>query len=70
LAFGPNTARDGDQVIYLSNATVPFVMRPASASLASYTTIGDCYVHDYMHGEILIDQRIIESKERGEFSII
>jgi hypothetical protein len=54
LGHGPSTIRKGDQVWLLSDSRLPFVLRP-SADTSSFTLVGECYVHDFMHGEMLDD---------------
>jgi hypothetical protein len=54
LGLGPSTIRKDDQVWLLSDSRVPFVLRPF-AETASFTLVGECYVHGIMHGEMLVD---------------
>jgi hypothetical protein len=45
----PQPARVGDVICVFQGAAVPFVMRHADKG--RYTLVGECYVHDLMHGE-------------------
>ena len=52
LGLGPSTAQKGDQIWLLCNGDVPFVLRP-TAETPNFTLIGECYIHGFMHGEML-----------------
>ena len=48
-------AEDGDLFCVILGAEVPYVVRPTGRG--SYELIGDCYLHDVMNGEALLDSR-------------
>lgn len=41
-------AREGDCVVLLAGATMPFILRPDGPAS---TVVGDCYIHGIMYGE-------------------
>ncbi|KAM0540538.1 hypothetical protein ACHAPJ_013586 [Fusarium lateritium] len=49
FGVGPVDMEIGDQLCVLFGAEVPFLLRPKDG----YRVIGECYVYDIMHGEIL-----------------
>lgn len=49
--LGPLSAREGDEVVVLYGASVPFVVRPGPEN--GRELIGECNVHGLMHGEAL-----------------
>ncbi|OCL09415.1 hypothetical protein AOQ84DRAFT_257225, partial [Glonium stellatum] len=59
LGMGPKSTQEGDEVWVLLGAKVPFVLRPVNGGKASrrYRLIGEAYVHGYMDGEALREQR-------------
>ncbi|KAH8600097.1 heterokaryon incompatibility protein-domain-containing protein [Bisporella sp. PMI_857] len=61
LGLGPSNVRKGDQVWLLRDSRVPFVLRPV-AETSSFTLVGECYIHGFMHGEMLDDQWGLEDK--------
>jgi Heterokaryon incompatibility protein (HET) len=50
IGLGPSSLQQGDQVCFLCDATVPFLMRPI-ADEAKYSLIGETYLHGFMNGE-------------------
>ncbi|KAG5788179.1 hypothetical protein H9Q69_012761 [Fusarium xylarioides] len=50
FGVGPVDMRIGDKLCVLLGAEVPFLLRPKGDG---YLVIGECYVYDLMHGEIL-----------------
>jgi hypothetical protein len=63
LGLGPSTVRKDDQVWLLSDSRVPFVLRPF-AETASFTLVGECYIHGVMYGEMLVDPWKLKEKFR------
>lgn len=55
LGLGVETVQKGDQVWLLCDAHTPFVMQ-TTPKPSSFTVVGDCYIHDFMHGEMLDDR--------------
>jgi hypothetical protein len=55
LGLGPYHIQEGDQVWVIFNARIPFILRP-TGNVNELTLVGDCYVQDFMHGEMLDDQ--------------
>ncbi|KAH7480438.1 hypothetical protein FOMA001_g8821 [Fusarium oxysporum f. sp. matthiolae] len=50
FGVGPVDMKIGDKLCVLFGAEVPFVLRPNGDG---YEVIGECYVYDLMHGEVL-----------------
>ncbi|CVK90848.1 related to heterokaryon incompatibility protein (het-6OR allele) [Fusarium proliferatum] len=50
FGVGPVDMKIGDKLCVLFGAEVPFLLRPKGDG---YLVIGECYVYDLMHGEIL-----------------
>ncbi|ENH67416.1 Heterokaryon incompatibility protein 6, OR allele [Fusarium oxysporum f. sp. cubense race 1] len=50
FGVGPIDTKIGDKLCVLFGAEVPFVLRPKGDG---YEVIGECYVYDLMHGEVL-----------------
>ncbi|KAF4339372.1 heterokaryon incompatibility (het-6OR allele) [Fusarium beomiforme] len=50
FGVGPLNMRVGDILVVLFGAEVPFLVRPQRHG---YSVVGECYVHNLMHGEIL-----------------
>ncbi|KAF5257114.1 hypothetical protein FOXYS1_12378 [Fusarium oxysporum] len=50
FGVGPVDMKIGDKLCVLFGAEVPFVLRPKGDG---YEVIGECYVYDLMHGEVL-----------------
>lgn len=50
FGVGPVDMKIGDKLCVLFGADVPFLLRPKGDG---YLVIGECYVYDLMHGEIL-----------------
>jgi hypothetical protein len=55
LGLGPMDVQNGDRVFVIVNAHVPFLLRPTADQLA-FQLLGDCYVHNFMNGEMLDDK--------------
>lgn len=51
LACVPRGSMEGDVICILFGGEVPYVLRPIGDGF--YSVIGECYVHDIMHGESL-----------------
>lgn len=54
LGLGPLATAAEDIVVVLFGGTVPFVLRP-DADDQRYRLVGECYVHDIMNGEAVVD---------------
>ena len=54
LGLGPNNMEEGDEVWLLTDARTPMILRSVSGSF--FTVVGECYLHGFMHGEMLDDQ--------------
>ena len=52
LGHVPKGARVGDVVCVITGAAVPFVIRQATGG---YRVVGQCYLHEIMEGEVLLD---------------
>ena len=52
LSLGPRTVQKGDQIWLLCDSRLPFVLRPL-AETSNFTLVGECYIHGFMHGEML-----------------
>ncbi|KAF4950109.1 hypothetical protein FGADI_8448 [Fusarium gaditjirri] len=50
FGVGPVDMKIGDKVCVLFGAEVPFLLRPKGDG---YLVVGECYVYDLMHGEVL-----------------
>ncbi|KAH7255231.1 heterokaryon incompatibility protein-domain-containing protein [Fusarium redolens] len=50
FGVGPVDMKIGDRLCVLFGAEVPFLLRPKEDG---YLVVGECYVHDLMHGEVL-----------------
>ncbi|RSL55634.1 hypothetical protein CEP53_007038 [Fusarium sp. AF-6] len=57
---GPLDTRPGDMICIIYGTAVPFIVRPCEGK-QGYTLVGECYVHDLMHGEIVGDERYEET---------
>jgi hypothetical protein len=54
FGVGPADLQEGDQVWIICNANVPILLRPTS-NRSEFNIIGYCYMHNFMHGEMLGD---------------
>ena len=54
LGMGPMSYEPNDEVWAIAGADVPFVLRPTKSNDGSKTfrLVGDCYLHEYMQGEM------------------
>ncbi|ERF70676.1 hypothetical protein EPUS_02542 [Endocarpon pusillum Z07020] len=52
IGLGPPSMRPGDQVHFICDATVPFVLRPEPV-VSRFTLMGETYLHGFMNGEVL-----------------
>ena len=54
--LAPASVKTGDQIWFLSGASVPFILRPADndGPDPTFSLIGEAYVHGYMHGELMM----------------
>jgi hypothetical protein len=50
--MAPRRIQKGDQICVLLGYSIPLVLRK-SESGSLYEVIGECYLHEYMNGEIL-----------------
>jgi hypothetical protein len=57
---GPIDTWPGDMVSIIHGTAVPFVIRPCEGK-QGYTLVGECYVQDLMHGEVVGDERYKET---------
>ena len=68
--LGQPEVEQGDLVVILFGADVPFILRPKDSH---YTFIGDCYVHGIMQGELIDliyrDGEKLNGPELREFKI-
>jgi hypothetical protein len=51
LGLGPLAAREGDSVVVLWGAQVPFVVRERDGG--SFILLGECYIEELMDGQAL-----------------
>ncbi|KAL2194274.1 hypothetical protein P885DRAFT_43556 [Corynascus similis CBS 632.67] len=56
MGLFPKECESGDLVAIIPGASTPFVVRP-DRSGASFTLVGDCYIHGIMRGELLLPSR-------------
>jgi Heterokaryon incompatibility protein (HET) len=54
IGLGPPSMHVGDQIYFICDATVPFVLR-SKQNTAHHTLIGETYLHGFMNGEALRD---------------
>jgi hypothetical protein len=52
LGLGLVAGQMGDEVWFLYGGRTPFVLHPVGDG-KTYTLVGECYIHDFMHGEML-----------------
>jgi hypothetical protein len=64
LVLGPDSCQAGDQIWLLRDARVPYLLRPVPDNTASFEfqLVGDCYIHGFMHGEMLQGPRSLEGR--------
>ena len=48
FGVGPKAAQKGDIIVLLYGANAPCILRPKETY---YQFVGECYLHNYMHGE-------------------
>ncbi|OCK80681.1 hypothetical protein K432DRAFT_425579 [Lepidopterella palustris CBS 459.81] len=60
----PADAIEGDLLVGLVGANVPYVIRAASTGSGSYVLIGECYLHGFMDGQLT------QENARKEFSFM
>ncbi|OQN98463.1 hypothetical protein B0A48_15733 [Cryoendolithus antarcticus] len=65
VGLGPVSSRKGDQVWFLEGGKMGYVLRPISGlddrdSRKTFTFVGEAYVHGYMRGEVLTQERTFE----------
>lgn len=63
IGVGPRGTRQGDSVVILPNATVPFILRQMEDDLKVHRLVGEAYVHGLMWGEMakeLLDPATLE----------
>ncbi|KAK5094893.1 hypothetical protein LTR70_003792 [Exophiala xenobiotica] len=54
IGNAPQGAQPGDQVWFVTSCSVPLLFRPAHED-GTYTLIGCCYLHGFMHGTKMFD---------------
>lgn len=62
MGMVPAKTAPNDRMVFFLGSKVPFVVRQ---SATGYELVGPCYVHGYMHGRILDEQKVV----REEFDI-
>lgn len=50
LGLAPNSAKPGDNVVFVRNSPVPFIVRQVAGG--RYELVGEAYIHGLMHGEL------------------
>ena len=55
MAMGPISTTPGDQVWFMYDSMVPFVLRARSED-TNFRLVGECYLHGFMHGEVLQEE--------------
>lgn len=55
LGTGPLTLEPDDEIWAIARADTPFVLRPfeTDSKPKKFRLVGDCYLHEYMHGELV-----------------
>jgi hypothetical protein len=61
LGLGSSTVRKGDGIWLLCSGDAPLMLRPR-AETPDFTLVGECYVHGFMHGEMLHDHWELKNK--------
>jgi hypothetical protein len=61
LGLGLETVQNGDQVWLLQDSDAPFILRGTEDS-SCFEVVGDCYIHSFMHGEMLDEKRGLKEK--------
>ena len=64
IGLGPEGTQDGDVIVILYGADVPFILRPVNGS---YKLIGECFVEGIMYGEVLEN---FESFSPGKLGLV
>lgn len=54
IGMGPSAMKDGDVLVILFGGKTPYILRPIPSG---HLFIGECYVHDLMHGEAIKELR-------------
>ena len=65
LALGLRSVQLADQVWLLTDARTPFLLCPTINS-DTFTLIGDCFMLDFMQGEMLDGQWGVERQDRSD----
>lgn len=69
VGMAPKRAQKGDVVCILLGCSIPLVLRPSPGGDGTFTLVGECYLDEYMNGEIL--QGVgAQQRETREFRII
>ncbi|KAK0751844.1 heterokaryon incompatibility protein-domain-containing protein [Schizothecium vesticola] len=69
VGMAPKRAEKGDVVCILLGCSIPLVLRPSPSGANTFTLVGECYLDEYMNGEIL--QGVgAQRRETREFCII
>jgi hypothetical protein len=61
LGFASETIQPGDEIWLLCGAHTPYILRPTEKP-GTYTVHGDCYLHNFMCGEMLDDKYGLREK--------
>jgi hypothetical protein len=69
VGMAPKMAQKGDVVCILLGCSIPLVLRPSPGGAGTFTLVGECYLDEYMNGEILHGVRA-QRRETREFRII
>jgi hypothetical protein len=48
IGLAPRLVREGDSIVLMKGAKVPFILRPSGQS---WKLVGECYIYGIMHGE-------------------
>lgn len=68
LGTGPACMQEGNEVWVVRGATVSFILRP-TAKDGEYEYVGDAFILDHMHGEMLKDEYGMMERLR-DFTIV
>jgi hypothetical protein len=61
LGLCPENTKNGDAIVIFLGASVPYVVRPLSGN--RYHIVGETFVQDYMDGEFMMQNPVIEGFE-------
>ncbi|KAK4891058.1 hypothetical protein LTR27_010265 [Elasticomyces elasticus] len=63
LGRGPVRIQPGDKVVILYGAKVPYILRSVPNKPDRHSIIGECYIHEIMHGEAVEEGTSIVTME-------